>query len=248
MVRVEISDAASETGALLVEMLTRKGVYDDRSNATVCYGVRAYSVKARTHMLNGNCMSNKVKRMVAMADAGVRLVPWFKGEDIPEDFSFPALARRMTGHGGTDIVPVFEPKEVPWRIRSGWDWFSSYIPTKTEYRVWVYRGECLDVYEKVMNRPDSYKYIGRNFRNGFDFEPCVKPKDAVSQGVQAIHALGLDFGAVDMLRGEDGKIYVLEVNTAPGVIKSGAQKTLAKLTDRIVEWDTNGYTSWDCCR
>lgn len=252
MVRVEISDAALETGALLVDMLKRKGIYDADADAAVCYGIS--SSKQESLTLNGKCMSNKIKRMVAMAAAGVRLVPWFTAKKYGAAISldtvqFPLLARKITGHGGTDIVPVFEPKEVAWRIAAGWDWFSSYIPTRTEYRVWVYRGDCLDIYEKVMKRPSDYKYVGRNFRNGFDFEPCVvRHKDAIAQATIAIHALGLDFGAVDMLRGEDGIVYVLEVNTAPGVIKSGAQKTLRKLVDRIVAWDESGHKQWDCCR
>jgi len=188
-------------------------------------------------------MSNKVRRMLAMEQAGCSLVPWFQGGDIPVGFKFPCLARRMTGHGGTDIVPVFERKEVPWRLAAGWDWFSSYVDTSTEYRVWVFRNHVLDTYEKVMKRPGDYKYVGRNFRNGFDFGHTKSHNDASREAILAIKALKLDFGAVDMLRGEDGRIYILEVNTAPGVIRSGAQKTLGKLVEEIVLWDGSGYDS-----
>lgn len=243
-VSVEISDAANETGALLVEMLQERGIYRERADATVHYGTNFVRSK---HGLNQNCRADKVKRMLLMQAAGVRLVPWFKGSDIPDDIKFPLLARRVTGHGGTDIVPVFQRKEIEWRLKSGWDWFSSYVPLETEYRVWVFRGYHLDTYEKVMKRPDSYKYIGRNFRNGFDFQLTKRHEDAYGQALNAIHALGLDFGAVDMLRGEDGLIYVLEVNTAPGVIKSGAQKTLVKLVDQIESWHDGGFQPWDCC-
>lgn len=247
MVSVQISDAASETGALLVSMLTDRGIYKENSTKVVCYGV-SWNRDRVSHALSGNCMSNKVKRMIAMEKAGCSLIPWFKGKDIPEGTRFPLLARAITGHGGTDIVPVFQRKEVEWRVAAGWDWFSSYVPMETEYRVWIYRDEHLDTYEKVMHRPKDYKYIGRNFRNGFDFEHTRQKQDATAQARMAIHALGLDFGAVDMLRGEDGEIYILEVNTAPGCIKSGAQKTLAKLVDQIVAWDKSDYAPWDCCR
>ena len=243
MVRVEISDAANETGGLLVEMLKHKGVFNANSRNVVCYGVSPGRAQM-TNSLNGSCMSNKVRRMLAMEQAGCNLVPWFKGAAVPAGFKFPCLARRMTGHGGTDIVPVFEEKEIVWRLAAGWDWFSSYVPTATEYRVWVFRGAHLDTYEKVMKRPQDYKFVGRNFRNGFDFGLTREHKDATIQAVTAIAALGLDFGAVDMLRGEDGKVYILEVNTAPGVIKSGAQKTLTKLVEQIIDWEDGGYSAW----
>lgn len=237
--RLQIASVAKETGALLKEYLTKRGLtLDLGSNQIICYGVPSSSPLA----LNGECGGgDKIRRLVQMKEGGVRTVPWFKGDQMPVNFKFPALARHLSGHGGEDIVPVFQAQEVPWRIAAGWAWFSSYVPLRTEYRVWIFRGEHLDTYEKKMNRPSNYAYIGRNFRNGFDFihqpEP---PVEAVEQAQKCIRALNFDFGAVDMLMGEDEKIYVLECNTAPGVIKSGAQATLAKLADRMVNWVDRG--------
>jgi D-alanine-D-alanine ligase-like ATP-grasp enzyme len=37
-----------------------------------------------------------------------------------------------------------------------------------------------------------------------------------------VYALGLDFGAVDILRDDEGKWYVLEINTAPGIADQSA--------------------------
>lgn len=240
MVTVAIANAGAETGALLVSMLRDRSVYHERSPNVVCYGT---TVGRGDHYLNQNCALDKIERMRRMNRAGVSVIPWFYGDTIPANTWFPLLARKTQGHGGTDIVPVFEAKEVPWRAAAGWDWFSSYIPTRTEYRVWVYRNQILDVYEKVMRRPSDYKYIGRNRRNGFDFtlSKANKCPGAIDLAIDAVHALGLDFGAVDILEGEDGRLYVLEINTAPGVILSGCQITLGKLADCIVGWNNAGY-------
>jgi D-alanine-D-alanine ligase-like ATP-grasp enzyme len=35
--------------------------------------------------------------------------------------------------------------------------------------------------------------------------------------ISAVNTLGLDFGAVDLIVAKDGRVYVLEVNTAPGI-------------------------------
>ena len=231
-----VADCSKETGALLKEYLTERGVaITTKTSANVIsYGV------PHPDAINGNCGKGKIYNMKAMSAAyGVQVVPWFHKDDIPKYIKYPLLARREYGFGGTDIVPVFQAEELPWRIASGWEWFSQYVPIEQEYRVWVFQGECLDIYRKQLNRPQDYKYIGRNFRNGFDFVldtfGLERNVDAVNMAAKAVKALDLDFGAVDLVRGKDGYVYVLEVNSAPGVIKSGAQKTLGKLADCLVE-------------
>lgn len=237
MVRVTIANSSLETGALLVKMLQGRGIYDSKATPIVCYG----SPVAVHPCLNGNCGTDKIERLMRMTKAKVSTVPWFRGTTIPSGMKFPLLGRKATGFGGTDIVPVFQAQEVAWRVKAGWDWFSSFVPVAKEFRVWIYRGIHLDTYEKEMKRPEDFKYVGRNFRNGFDFKLGVEHKEATYQAILSLDTLKLDFGAVDMLLGEDGRIYVLEVNTAPGVLKSKAEGTLAKLADHIVEWDRNGY-------
>ena len=50
---------------------------------------------------------------------------------------------------------------------------------------------------------------------------------ASQMALEAVRALGLDFGAVDVMRAEDGTYYVMEVNTAPAV---ESEHTLGVLT------------------
>lgn len=237
MVSVTIANSSQETGKVLIDMLKERNVYDPKAKAIVCYG----SPVGLKPSLNANCGTDKIERLIRMTQAKVRTVPWFRALDIPAGIKFPLLARKAHGFGGTDIVPVFQAQEVAWRVKAGWDWFSSYVPVAKEFRVWVYRGVHLDTYEKEMRRPQDFKFIGRNFRNGFDFRLSNEHEDATAQASLALDTLKLDFGAVDLVLGEDGKAYVLEVNTAPGVLKSKAEKTLAKLVDQIVAWDQSGY-------
>jgi hypothetical protein len=187
---------------------------------------------------------DKIKRLIQMKAGGVRTVPWFQGTTIPAGFKFPALARAVAGHGGEDIMPVFQPAEVPWRVAAGFAWFSSYVPFVTEYRTWAFRGEILDIYEKSMQRPEEYKYVaGRNFRQGFEFKKINQnsvPTAVAGEAFKVLKAVKFDFAAIDMLYGEDGKIYVLEANTAPGVIRSGCQDTLVKLASKMVSWVGDG--------
>ena len=235
-VQLCIAASSKETGALLQQYLTDRGVTIGRSYTHgICYGG---SIGRAENILNQQCIMDKIARLNTMRAHGVQTVPWFSKDDIPHRHlvNYPLLARKSHGFGGTDIVPVFQPEELPWRITAGWDWFSQYIPVRTEYRVWLFRGECIGTYEKIMQRPADYKYIGRNFRNGFEFQPVTNISRISSLGNSALDAIGLDFGAVDILVGMDDGVYVLEVNTAPGVLASHAEPTLAVLADRMVAW------------
>lgn len=233
-VRVKVSGSSQETGALLTEMLQARRLYDPLAKATVCYG---YSTEAQPN-LNQECGTDKIERLERLRTYGVQTIPW---STTGEGLRFPMLARVSMGYGGTDIVPVFQEEELEWRRQSGFDWFSEYVPLITEFRVWVFRGKHLGTYEKDMVRSHEYKYIGRNFRNGFDFHPIVELPLATKLAHAGCDAVGLDFAAVDMLLGKDGKLYILELNTAPGVIRSGAQASLERLVDCIEEWDGAGY-------
>jgi glutathione synthase/RimK-type ligase-like ATP-grasp enzyme len=234
-VQLSIAASSKETGALLQQYLTDRGVTIGRSYTHgICYGGL---IGRAENILNQQCITDKITRMHAMQAHGVQTVPWFSKDNwTNRTVSFPLLARKTHGFGGTDIVPVFQPEELPWRIAAGWDWFSEYVPVRTEYRVWVFQDECIGTYEKVMRRPADFKYIGRNFRNGFEFQPVGNINSIRYLGAMALRAIGLDFGAVDILVGMDEQEYVLEVNTAPGVLASHAEPTLGILADRMVAW------------
>jgi D-alanine-D-alanine ligase-like ATP-grasp enzyme len=57
------------------------------------------------------------------------------------------------------------------------------------------------------------------------------PQIVVSEARKAMQALELDFGAVDVLYSPEGGVWVLEVNTCPG-LDSG---TLQRYVDAFVE-------------
>lgn len=100
--------------------------------------------------------------------------------------------------------------------------YTKYCKNKEEYRIHVFKGEVIDVQQKLKRRDftgDRNKYI-RNHDNGYIFARTnvVAPPSVAAAGLAAVHSLGLDFGAVDIgYRIRDDKPFVFEVNTAPGV-------------------------------
>ena len=134
-------------------------------------------------------------------------------------FSFPLLARKVHHKGGTDIVVCKTMKEAL-AAKPSADFFSVFVPTKTEYRLWVFEGTLLAVYEKVYKGEGEYAGFMRNRKFGFSFQKrdeLVEDAALGTMGANAVLSLGMDFGAVDVILGKDGKYYCLEVNSMPAI-------------------------------
>lgn len=88
--------------------------------------------------------------------------------------------------------------------------FMEYVESDREYRVHVFQGKSIRISEKVFNEDKSYT-TGKP-----GSIKLARVRDAAKLAVQSV---GLDFGAVDVLaRGADNaEVWVLEVNSAPGL-------------------------------
>lgn len=100
--------------------------------------------------------------------------------------------------------------------------YVKYVPKRNEYRVHVAFGEVIAVQRKALREGvEEPNWKVRNHANGFIFarnEGTVPPDGVVEESLKAVEALGLDFGAVDVIYNErQDKAFVLEVNTAPGL-------------------------------
>lgn len=111
--------------------------------------------------------------------------------------------------------------------------FMDYIEAEKEFRVHVVNGNSIKISEKVGGNG-----VTRNHNNGATFQypyDFHHKKTLRKVAKQAVEALGLDFGAVDVLWA-DGKAYVLEVNTAPCLTD-----THSDTLDRYVKAFIEGY-------
>lgn len=170
--------------------------------------------------------ANKLEAFKCMENVGVS-VPEFTedSEEVELDMSDAKegkvawVARtKLSGHSGDGIVLLKGGDavvEAPLYVR--------YIPKKEEYRIHVVRGEVIATQRKARRKDvpdDEVDWQVRNHGNGFIFarDGVEAPAMALEESVKAIEALGLDFGAVDVVwNDKQAKAYVLEVNTAPGL-------------------------------
>lgn len=138
----------------------------------------------------------------------------------------------LTGHSGAGIVVASHVDDlVPAPL------YVKYVKKQQEYRIHVFDGEVLDVQRKARNKDvpdDKVNWQVRNHTNGFIFArgDANPDKGVLDAAVACVKALGLDFGAADVIWNEkEKKAYVLEVNTAPGLEGT----TLDKYTKAIQE-------------
>lgn len=129
------------------------------------------------------------------------------------------LARTvLNGHSGHGIVIV---DDVDGLVDA--PLYTVYKKKRNEYRVHVFLDEVIDVVEKRrvagVEKTDEQSKI-RSHRHGWVFcRENVSLTPALELiAKQAVKALGLDFGAVDIIyNAKEDKYYVLEVNTAPAL-------------------------------
>lgn len=135
---------------------------------------------------------------------------------------------KLTGNSGEGIVICPADGEL-----GDAPLYTQYINKNQEYRVHYAFGEVIDVQRKARSTAFADEDVNwkiRNTANGFIYarEDGVYPTDIVTQASRAVEALGLDFGAVDVIFNDNrNKAYVLEVNTAPGLTGT----TLANYTE-----------------
>lgn len=134
-------------------------------------------------------------------------------EALFERVGFPILGRNARHARGTDIKLCLQKRDYA-RPR---DFYTQYIPTKREFRVHVVGNEVVRVQGKYLDFPERKKAWIRNYESGYRFRnPRLRlHSERLQAAVTAVSAIGLDFGAVDLIIGDDNSTYILEVNTAP---------------------------------
>lgn len=167
--------------------------------------------------------ANKARAFHAMREAGVNYVPPFATSKAGVNWKGMTVVRhKLSGHSGEGIELVENTRDLP-----DAPLYVQYIKKEQEFRIHVGRknGEThiIAVQRKARDRDipnGSVNWKIRNHDNGFIFvRQDAHPNDATLQAAcDALRSLGLDFGAVDIIYNEkEGKPYVLEINTAPGL-------------------------------
>lgn len=174
--------------------------------------------------------SDKLLSFRAFKEAGVCIPEFTESQEEASKWlaeGFVVVARtKLRAHSGEGIV-IHDPDTSEGVTEA--KLYTKYIPKAEEYRIHISnRNGVFFIQRKARDKdvPDEkVNWKVRNHGNGFIYAnqevDVFNSAEAYRQCEKAIEALGLDFGAVDIVYNrKHNKHYVLEVNTAPGLTGS----------------------------
>lgn len=201
----------------------------------IAWGTRAVGA------LNGNISVGKLYQLDKWVDADLRTIPY---QVEKKEGWLP----RGSGHfGGSDFEGFgFRPS-----------YYTKPIKSKAEYRLHVFRykgkagnpsnymvarvGWKVNEHPEQNTSAEGVPIRSRQFGwriHYYNDNNCMawvgEHKKADLLARWAVASLGWDFGAVDVLKGEDGKYYLLEANSAPGLSDDATLKVYARRLGAIV--------------
>jgi hypothetical protein len=168
--------------------------------------------------------SNKIETFSTLANTlSAYLVGWTTIRELASEWLTAGhsvvVRHNVQSHSGRGIE-IIEPGQAlpPAPL------YTCYKKKRSEYRVHIFRGDMIDIQEKRAQRDferTSLQAKVRSHDNGWIFcrDNIEVDRGRISHlATRAINALGLDFGAVDIIYNErEDSFYILEVNTAVGL-------------------------------
>jgi hypothetical protein len=194
-----------------------------RNNDLLIYygGVDVYpTMRPQADVLNERrwTAQNKLQAFQAFQNAGLSTVKWTTDAAIAATWPIAVARATLTGHSGQGITVHEQGQPLPTVPL-----YTKYQKKTYECRIHVFNGKVIDAQVKrkrtTDNQEETNPYI-RNIHTGWVYcrENFILPESAKELAIAACTAVGLDFGAVDLIYNRHyNQFYLLEINTAPGL-------------------------------
>jgi hypothetical protein len=164
---------------------------------------------------------------------------------LPQTPEIPAHTRMRwvtTRRGNRVQRPRLIPRVPPtiggehwnpkWLRREFW---VQVLPSVEEYRQHIFNGKAIRSGKKTLVGPQVAGPLVRSRRRNWhlNYGEWTRPADLKDLAKRAVSVLGYTQGALDILQDSSGKLWVLEVNSAPSLQD---QNTLKVYVEEITQW------------
>lgn len=196
-----------------------------RNSLVLFYGGNqsiGYQPIAKIKKLNDtrHLANNKLHSFQQFKEDNLSTVEWTTDVDVAKTWPLVVARATLTGHSGQGIT-IWNPsnRDEPIPIAQ---LYTKYIKKTYECRVHVFNEEVIDaqIKRKLKEYDGEINTNVRNHTTGWVYcrDNFEVPEEAKVLSLNAIKALNLDFGAVDLIYNRHyNQFYLLEVNTAPGL-------------------------------
>jgi RimK family alpha-L-glutamate ligase len=156
-----------------------------------------------------------------LADAGIPTPRTIVTEDFQTALAAcmemkDVILKPLFGSEGKGMVRISD-EETSYRVLRAWElnryiyYIQEYLPHfQKDMRVFVVGGR---VVAAMLRTGTGWK---TNYSKGAKIEPVLLSAEEADLALRAVQLLNLDYAGVDLMPAEDGKTYVIEINSIPG--------------------------------
>lgn len=159
--------------------------------------------------------TNKKTMLKILDEKNIPTLEWTDDQEVAKEHTPIYCRTELCSSKGKGIIRAENPEEV---VRA--PLYTKALDGYEEYRIHVLRGEVFYA-QKKLPRHENANTIIKNIKDYYFSKRDISRLHPKLYEIpkNTIKALGLDFGAVDVLK-KGNDIRVLEVNTAPGLDNS----------------------------
>jgi len=168
--------------------------------------------------------NNKLYTFRKLQEAGLSTVEWTTDPAYArQQWDIVVIRETLHGHSGEGIRMWYKEDANAGDDLGHALLYTKYQKKTYECRVHVFNGVVIDAQikrKKVTDATQETNTTIRNVHTGWVYcrEDFVLPDEAAQLSIAAVQAVGLDFGAVDLIYNKHyNKFYILEINSAPGI-------------------------------
>jgi RimK family alpha-L-glutamate ligase len=177
-----------------------------------------------------------------LADAGIPTPRTLVTEDFRTALAAclemkDVILKPLFGSEGKGMVRISD-EETAYRVLRAWElnryiyYIQEYLPHfQKDIRAFVV-GD--NVVAAMLRTGTGWK---TNYSKGAKVETATLSAEMEDLALRAVHLLKLDYAGVDLMPAEDGRIYVLEINSIPGwrgLQKTTSQSIAARIIDSVL--------------
>ena len=175
--------------------------------------------------------TNKLYTLRVLTEAHLFTVEWTMDKTVAATWPTTVARATLTGHSGQGITIHQQGEPLPTVPL-----YTKYMKKTFECRIHVMNGKVIDgqIKKKRANAEETNTLV-RNIHTGWVYcrEGYTPAEEAKQLAIAAVAALGLDFGAVDLIYNQYyNQYYILECNTAPGLTGT----TLNNYVQELISW------------